>query len=68
MKGKDLEYCRKCRFIGWNKSVTKYEATCDYILIMHKRRPCPAGVGCTVRENGGRSETLKTRRQVPRYQ
>lgn len=37
-------FCHKCRFYG------KHTKTCDYIIVTDRRRPCPPGKGCTVRE------------------
>lgn len=36
--------CHKCRF--WCKNTN----TCDYLIVTDKRRPCPPGKGCKVRE------------------
>lgn len=36
-------------YVSRNTVGEKYRA-CIYILHTHKRRPCPAGEGCTVRE------------------
>lgn len=44
-------YCRPCIYSGRNQN-TKNPCSCDYFLATGKRRPCPAGRGCTVRELG----------------
>lgn len=41
-------YCTGCVYLGrWQRTGLK---CCDYFLITDKRRPCPAGEGCTVRK------------------
>ena len=42
--------CRGCIYLT---QVSGYNA-CDYIGATDKRRPCPAGKGCTVRKTGKR--------------
>lgn len=42
-------FCRPCIYAGRNQC-TKAPGTCDYYLLTGKRRPCPAGKGCTVRD------------------
>lgn len=41
------ERCKKCAFRSHHAG-----GSCDYIGIMHTRRPCPAGDDCTVFEPG----------------
>ena len=36
-------YCKGCGHLG----TTGHDKTCDYLLHMQRRRPCPAGEGCT---------------------
>ena len=48
------KYCRTCRYHGW---LGNHALTCDYILITGKRRGCPAGPGCTKREEGKRERS-----------
>lgn len=42
--------CRKCFYSGPTNFIIdgKMLYSCDYFLITGKRRPCPAGPGCTV--------------------
>lgn len=39
-------YCKGCIYRGGQSGLIK---CCNYYLITNKRRPCPAGDGCTVR-------------------
>lgn len=39
--------CRGCDYLAAS-------GTCDYLLIVGKRRPCAAGTGCTVFAKGGK--------------
>lgn len=40
------EYCLDCKFFGGH---AEFECCCNYFLTTNKRRPCPAGTGCTVK-------------------
>lgn len=42
----DKRYCRDCYYYC---RVFDNVCCCEYIFITGKRRPCPAGVGCTVK-------------------
>lgn len=49
--------CVGCRYVGYFCSQSAYKEIpefCEYILITGRRRPCPAGPGCTARKEGGR--------------
>lgn len=45
--------CKGCIYFGW---VARF-GCCNYIFMEDKRRPCPPGKGCTVKE------TKKTRQK-----
>ena len=52
-------YCRGCVYLGYIDGIRN---CCNYMLMEDKRRPCPAGKGCTVRttkrkakENNGKA-------------
>lgn len=45
--------CKGCMYKTRMSGVEKLEA-CIYIIVTGKRRPCPPGKGCTVREVGRR--------------
>ena len=40
------KHCKNCIY-GYK--ITDYLYCCDYFLKTDKRRPCPAGAGCTVK-------------------
>ena len=44
--------CRSCKYHG----VVSGDLSCDYILVMHERRGCPAGPGCTRYERGAKEK------------
>ena len=44
--------CRSCKYHG----VIAGGLTCDYILVMHESRGCPAGPGCIRYERGIRAK------------
>lgn len=49
--------CVGCRYVGYFGSQSAYKEIpefCEYILATGRRRPCPAGPGCTARKEGGR--------------
>lgn len=47
----DADYCRQCRHYFPSRDVYGIKTpACIYILHTHKRRPCPAGNGCTAWE------------------
>lgn len=47
MKGVvDKKYCKGCYFFSGGFEGVRL---CNYYLMTGKRRPCPAGVGCTVK-------------------
>lgn len=50
-------YCDNCVYSG----VLSYSTTriCNYIFIKNKKRPCPAGEGCTVKVVRKRSRIKK---------
>ncbi len=53
-KGIVDKYCLGCRYLidlTWGESPDTPDryCCCDYICQTGKRRPCPAGSGCTVR-------------------
>lgn len=48
--------CRGCVYIG--RILGGAEKWCDYIGATGKRRPCPAGKGCTVRLTGKRPPSI----------
>lgn len=39
--------CAGCIYFGWANS---YLGCCNYIFMEDKRRPCPPGKGCTVKQ------------------
>lgn len=39
--------CVGCIYHGW---INGYLGFCNYILMTSKRRPCPPGKGCTVKQ------------------
>ena len=41
------EYCLNCKYFYGS---SEYELCCTYYLETDKRRPCPAGTGCTVKK------------------
>lgn len=55
--------CEGCFYFGGRWETVK---CCNYFLITGQRRPCPAGKGCIVRCDGGRSKrkamTIKGRK------
>lgn len=46
-------YCIGCEYHWISYGCAEYQA-CDYIMRTGKRRPCPSGKGCTVREKAKR--------------
>lgn len=50
-KAKREDPCNGCLYYGGRWESVK---TCNYFLITGLRRPCEAGEGCTVREDGTR--------------
>lgn len=42
-----VAHCKGCEFLSMST------LSCDYLLITKKRRPCPAGEGCTVKSATG---------------
>jgi predicted nucleic acid-binding Zn ribbon protein len=50
-KGVCDSYCKGCVFLGYATGDIKL---CEYLLRTEKRRPCPAGTGCTVKQVGER--------------
>lgn len=40
-------YCDNCVYRGVLSASTTQ--VCNYIFVTHKKRPCPAGEGCTVK-------------------
>ena len=50
--------CPGCIYFGW---VNSYMGCCNYYLMTDKRRPCPPGKGCTVKE-----KTKKMGQQLPK--
>ena len=52
MSGLVDEYCCGCIYLTRiDPSIAEIMA-CDYIEATNKRRPCPAGKGCTVKKTG----------------
>ena len=52
MNGLVDKYCRGCIYLTRIcRSITDQRA-CDYIGATNRRRPCPAGKGCTVKKTG----------------
>lgn len=47
-------YCRGCIYLAPISCVSTKNRACDYIGATDRRRPCPAGKGCTVRKTGKR--------------
>ena len=43
-------YCRRCIYLAPVSITSTYHKACDYIGHTGRRRPCPAGTGCTVRK------------------
>lgn len=56
--GEVSNYCKGCGHLG----MTGHDKTCDYLLHMQRRRPCPAGEGCT--EHTGRKPDKK-KKSIP---
>ena len=52
MNGLVDSYCRGCKYLMYVSCPNTKQKACDYIGATKKRRPCPAGKGCTVRETG----------------
>ena len=52
MKSRTGPLCRSCKYHG----VIGGDITCDYILIVHHSRGCPAGPGCIRYERGIREK------------
>ena len=50
-KGVCNSYCNGCIYLGYATGDMKL---CEYMLRTDKRRPCPAGTGCTVKQKGER--------------
>ena len=47
------KYCVGCVFLGYADGAINL---CEYFLTTGKRRPCPAGTGCTVKQKGERKK------------
>lgn len=48
------KHCRRCIYRSKFPVGKTDEVMCGYLLMTKKRRPCPAGEGCTVKEVKGR--------------
>ena len=48
-------YCVDCLYCGFAGG----ELCCHYIFVENKRRPCPAGGGCTVKKRGAKPYNRK---------
>lgn len=42
--------CKGCMYLGSLHTKSTAARTCDYLLILGHRRPCPPGAGCTVKK------------------
>ena len=70
-KGVCNSYCNGCIYLGYATGDMKL---CEYMLKTDKRRPCPAGTGCTVKQTGDRKlpwraeadETWKVNQKKPK--
>lgn len=49
-------YCDGCVFLGYANGGLKL---CEYLLRTNRRRPCPAGKGCTVKQTGKKKSTWR---------
>ena len=48
-------YCKNCIYcVVWNR----WMMMCSYFLETDKRRPCPPGTGCTVKEKRKRKRRV----------
>ena len=54
-KGICDETCKGCVFCGYLNGQNLF--VCNYFLATNKRRPCPAGSGCTVKQKGKKKTT-----------
>ena len=54
------ERCKSCYFSSANRAGydNLADVTCDYYLIMHKRRGCPAGDKCDKYKPGEREKKI----------
>lgn len=52
------EFCKKCRFHGYGSSSSS-AGTCDFLLIVGRRRGCPSGTGCTRRVVAKRTKSRR---------
>ena len=43
--------CSGCAYLGW---IAGYIGYCSYMFKTDKRRPCPPGKGCTVKQKKGK--------------
>lgn len=60
------KYCHDCFFYGGQSEPA---LTCNYLLMRGKRRPCPPGKGCTVKERRGKKRrTQKDNREERKIQ
>lgn len=50
-------YCRGCVYRAFLSR--RGDMFCGYILFTKKRRPCPAGKGCTARVTGGKKSLVQ---------
>lgn len=50
-------FCSDCVYRGVLSASTTQ--VCNYIFVTHKKRPCPAGEGCTVKVVRKRSRRKK---------
>lgn len=57
------EYCRKCVY---RRTFSMWLPYCDYICMVGKPRPCPAGDGCSARVRKGerKKKTRPTKEQL----
>lgn len=54
-----LKPCDGCRYLA--RSTSGIPMACEYILLTGKRRPCPPGKGCTVKDTAPREFQEKKR-------
>lgn len=52
MNGVCDRFCKGCIYCNGTSGDYNGSSCCTYYLVTDKRRPCPAGTGCTVKNTG----------------
>lgn len=55
------KHCRGCKYYN---QITEAVFYCSYLFQTNKRRPCPPGKGCTVREERRKGNGTKKERET----